>query len=184
MLLDDVLSFNQKFVEEELYVPYEVEGLPKKRAVVLSCMDTRLIELLPNAMNIKNGDVKMVKNAGGIITSPFDSVVRSILIALYMLEADEVFIIGHHRCGMGKLEGEAVLDRMKKRGVSEEKVQTLEHAGLDLKQWLKGFDTVEASVQNSVEILRNHPLLPAGTPVHGLVIDPKTGKLDLVERGY
>lgn len=33
-------------------------------------------------------------------------------------------------------------------------------------------------------MIRNHPLLPAHTPVHGLVIDPHTGALELVVDGY
>jgi carbonic anhydrase len=33
-------------------------------------------------------------------------------------------------------------------------------------------------------VIKNHPLLPKDIPVHGLVIDPKTGKLDLIVNGY
>ena len=33
-------------------------------------MDTRLVELLPAALGIKDGDVKMIKNAGAVITDP------------------------------------------------------------------------------------------------------------------
>lgn len=33
-------------------------------------MDTRLVELLLAALGLKNGDVKMIKNAGGVITHP------------------------------------------------------------------------------------------------------------------
>lgn len=33
-------------------------------------------------------------------------------------------------------------------------------------------------------VIRNHPLLPARVPVHGLVIDPHTGALELVVDGY
>ncbi|MGB8460470.1 MAG: carbonic anhydrase, partial [Priestia megaterium] len=39
-------------------------------------------------------------------------------------------------------------------------------------------------VQHSVETIRNHPLFSKDTPVHGLVIDPNTGKLDVVVNGY
>ncbi|HLT56142.1 MAG TPA: carbonic anhydrase, partial [Bacillota bacterium] len=35
----------------------------------------------------------------------------------------------------------------------------------------------------SVQIVREHPLLPEGIKVHGLVIDPETGKVDVVTRG-
>ena len=48
-------------------------------------MDTRLTELLPAALGIKNGDVKLIKNAGGVVMAPFGSVMRSLLVAVYEL---------------------------------------------------------------------------------------------------
>ena len=53
-------------------------------------MDTRLTELLPAALGIKNGDVKIIKNAGGTITHPFGSAMRSLLVAIYELGIREV----------------------------------------------------------------------------------------------
>ncbi|MCY9220783.1 carbonic anhydrase, partial [Bacillus licheniformis] len=50
--------------------------------------------------------------------------------------------------------------------------------------WLKSFDSVEDSVRDSVSVIRNHPLMPEEVPVHGLVIDPETGRLDLIVNGY
>jgi len=43
---------------------------------------------------------------------------------------------------------------------------------------------VRESVERSVGIVRRHPLLPPGTAVHGLIVHPVTGKLDLVVDGY
>ena len=40
------------------------------------------------------------------------------------------------------------------------------------------------SVKDSVDVIKHHPLFPENVPVHGLVIDPKTGKLDLIVNGY
>jgi len=60
-LLQDVLEFNKKFVEEKKYELYETSKFPDKKMVILSCMDTRLVELLPHALNLRNGDVKMLK---------------------------------------------------------------------------------------------------------------------------
>lgn len=73
---------------------------------------------------------------------------------------------------------------MKERGITNEKLDTLRYSGIDLERFLQGFSSVEESVEHSVSILRNHPLLPEEVPVHGLVIDPDTGKLDLVVNGY
>ncbi len=73
---------------------------------------------------------------------------------------------------------------MKERGVSEERLDALRYSGIDLEKFLQGFSSVEESVEHSVSVLRNHPLLPTEVPVHGLVIHPDTGKLDLVVNGY
>ncbi|MDP4107073.1 MAG: carbonic anhydrase, partial [Bacillota bacterium] len=60
-LLSEILDYNQQFVKNEEYKKYETTKFPKKRMVVLTCMDTRLLELLPKSMNLSNGDVKTVK---------------------------------------------------------------------------------------------------------------------------
>ncbi|WP_221563493.1 carbonic anhydrase [Alkalihalobacillus sp. TS-13] len=183
-LLNEILNYNSSFIEEKAYEPYKTSNLPDKRMVVVSCMDTRLVELLPRSMNLRNGDFKLIKNAGAIISHPFGSVMRSLLVAVYELNADEVFVIGHHQCGMSSIEPEKMIGHFKERGISEDTINTLKHSGLDLEKWLSGFDSVEESVQNSVDMVRNHPLLPGDIPVHGLVIAPDTGKLDLVVDGY
>ena len=179
-----VLAFNEEFVADKRYEKYATSKLPNKKMVVLTCMDTRLVELLPRALNVRNGDIKLVKNAGALIAHPFGSVMRSILVALYQLQAEEVLVIGHHDCGMGGLKADEMISLMKERGVSQETLDTLEYSGIDFQNWLKGFSSVEESVAHSVDVIKNHPLLPTDVPVHGLVIDPATGKLDVVINGY
>ncbi|MEH7355475.1 carbonic anhydrase [Neobacillus drentensis] len=183
-VLNEILDHNKKFVESHEYEKYETTKFPNKQMVILTCMDTRLLELLPKALNLGNGDAKIIKDAGALVSHPFGSVMRSILIAVYQLQSQEVLVIGHHDCGMSGLKGEPVIETMKERGISEETINTLSYSGIDIKQWLHGFDNVNESVEHSVGIIKNHPLMPKGVPVHGLVIDPKTGKLDLVVDGY
>jgi carbonic anhydrase len=183
-ILNEILQFNQKFVEDLEYEKYETTKFPKKKMVILTCMDTRLLELLPKALNLGNGDAKIIKDAGALVSHPFGSVMRSILIAVYQLKAQEVLVVAHYDCGMSGLKAEPVIESMKERGISDETLDTLTYSGINIKQWLHGFDNVNESVEHSVDIIKNHPLMPKGVPVHGLVIDPKTGKLDLIVDGY
>ncbi|NRD76239.1 carbonic anhydrase [Bacillus sp. BRMEA1] len=183
-LLNEILDFNQKFVGNREYEKYETTKYPNKKMVILTCMDTRLLELLPKALNLGNGDAKLIKNAGALVSHPFGSIMRSILLAVYQLQAKEVMVIAHHDCGMNGLKAEAVIGSMKERGISEETLHTLIYSGVDIQKWLHGFDQVSESVKHSVDIIKNHPLMPEGVPVHGLVIDPATGKLDLIVDGY
>lgn len=183
-LLNDILSYNEEFVEKREYEAYQKGKVPNKRLLILSCMDTRLVELLPKAMNVGNGDVKILKTAGALVSHPFGSIMRSILVGVYELGIDEICVVGHHDCGMSGIKVDDTLKKMKERGVTEEKLDTLAFSGIDFEQFLQGFDNVEDSVKHSVSTVHNHPLLPTDVPVHGLVINPDTGKLDLVVDGY
>jgi len=183
-ILPGILEFNASFVRQREYVPFLTDRFPDKKLVVLTCMDTRLVELLPHAMGVRNGDIKLIKNAGAIVSHPFGSVMRSILVAVYELGAAEIAVIGHHGCGMTGLSCERVLDKARSRGVTDDTLAMLKNAGIDLEQWLTGFDRVETGVEESVKVIHNHPLLPKDVPIHGLIIHPETGKLDLLVDGY
>jgi len=182
--LQEILDYNRAFVESKEYDKYITSKQPNKKLVILSCMDTRLTELLPKAMNLKNGDVKLIKNAGASIMHPFGSILRSIVIAVYEFKADEVLVIGHHDCGMSSLNVDSTVEKAMERGISKEVIATLTNAGIDIKKWLHGFDSVEESVKESVNLIKNHPLIPKDIKIHGLIINPETGKLDVVVNGY
>ncbi|OAS13944.1 beta-class carbonic anhydrase [Paenibacillus oryzisoli] len=183
-LVNEIMSYNKDFVETKQYQEFLTTKFPDKKMVVVTCMDTRLVELLPKAMNLHNGDAKILKNAGAIISHPFGSLMRSIIVAVYQLEADEVFVIGHYDCGMTGLNSETVIANAKSRGISDDVIETLGHAGIDLKRWLTGFEHVREGIEKSVNIIRNHPLLPKNLPVHGMIIDPETGRIDLIDSAY
>jgi len=183
-LLEEILVHNEKFVREEEYKQYTTTKFPDKKLVILTCMDTRLTELLPKALNVRNGDVKLVKNAGALVSHPFGSIMRSILVAVYQLKADEILVIGHHDCGMAGMKAESILSSMKERGITEETLEMLTYSGIDVEKWLQGFKDVTESVSHSVSMIKKHPLIVKDIPVHGLVIDPETGKLDVVIDGY
>ena len=181
--LDEILTYNSKFVNDRKYEEYTTTKNPNKKLVILSCMDTRLTELLPKAMNIKNGDAKIIKNAGATIMHPFGSIVRSILVAIYEFGAEDVFVVGHHGCGMSNLDTSSIMGKIIDRGVTKETISTLYNSGIDVGKWLHGFETVEDSVKESVDVIKNHPLIPKDVNIHGLIIDPHTGKLEVIVNG-
>jgi carbonic anhydrase len=183
-LLSNIMNYNQQFVETKEYEQFLTDKFPEKRMVILTCMDTRLTELLPRAMDLRNGDAKIIKNAGAIVTHPFGSVMRSIIVAVYELEAEEVFVVGHYECGMTGLNANSVLEKAQTRGVTKDMIATLRNAGINLDNFLTGFDYVHDGVVSSVNLIRKHPLLPKNLTVHGLIIHPETGRLDIIDNAY
>ncbi|GIO36700.1 putative carbonic anhydrase YvdA [Paenibacillus antibioticophila] len=181
--LHSILEHNQEFVANKEYESYITDKFPEKKMVIVTCMDTRLVELLPRAMNLRNGDAKIIKNAGAVISQPFGSVMRSLLVAIYELKASEVFIVGHTGCGMAALNADRVIHSMQDQGISDEVLSTLENSGIKLHKWLRGFENEKEGVIQTVNIVKKHPLLPPNIPVHGLLIDSTTGALELIIDG-
>lgn len=174
------MEYNKTFVREKKYTPYVTSKFPDKKLAIVTCMDTRLIELLPAALGIKNGDAKIIKNAGGVISHPFGSAVRSLLIAIYELGVSDVMIIGHSDCGVQHMDSIEMLQKMRQRGVSSQVVDTMNYCGIDFDEWLGGFECVEDSVKRSVQLLEEHPLIPGDIHIYGLVMDSLTGELKAI----
>lgn len=183
-VVTQLLEFNQQFVENKKYEKYITDKFPGKKIAILTCMDARLSELLPKALNLRNGDAKIIKNAGAILTQPFGSVMRSILVAVYELNAEEVLVIGHEGCGMTNLDGAGMVKKFIDRGIDPLAIETLENAGIRMEKFLRGFNSAEEGVMHSVRMIRRHPLFPHDIPVHAFVMDPITGKLEVIVQDY
>ena len=177
-MIDQIIEFNKTFVAQKAYEKYITDKYPNKRLAVLSCMDTRLTELLLAALGLKNGDAKIIKNAGGLIISPFDSAMRSLLVAIYELGVNEIMVVAHSNCGACHMSYEHFHHEMLARGITEERLETIRNCGIDLNQWLEGFKDTPTSVRKTVKTIKSHPLVPDDIVVRGFIIDSVTGALE------
>lgn len=176
-MIKEILEYNAKFVAERGYERFATDKYPDKKIAIVACMDTRLVELLPAALGLRNGDVKIIKNAGATITNPFDSAMRSLLIAVYELGVNEIMVIGHTGCGVQGMDAEEMLHTMRERGISDEHITLMEHCGINLRQWLHGFEDTDSAVGETVDLISHHPLMPEGIAVSGYVMHTETGLL-------
>ena len=93
--IDRILAFNREYVASKAYEKHLTDKFPDKKLAVLSCMDTRLSVLLQDALGLKNGDAKVIKNAGAVIPTPWDSAMRSLIVAVYELGVTEIMVVAH-----------------------------------------------------------------------------------------
>ena len=177
-MINEIIEYNKQFVASKAYEQYVTDKYPDKKLAVLSCMDTRLTELLPAALGLKNGDAKIIKNAGGLIISPFDSAMRSLVVAVYELGVEEIIVVAHSNCGACHMSYDHFHHAMNAHGVTDETLDTIRRCGIDLDQWLEGFKDTPESVRKTVATIKTHPLMPSGITVRGFIIDSKTGALD------
>ena len=153
-MIDQILEYNKNFVASKAYEPYVTDKYPEKELAVLTCMDTRLTELI----------------------SEKDSAVRSLLVAIYELGVNEVMVVHHSTCGACHMSYEEFKPHMLERGISEDTLSAWEKEK-GVEDWLEGFHDTEASVRKTVAAVRNHPLMPTDVVVRGFVIDSVTGAL-------
>ena len=176
--IDHVLAFNREYVASKGYEAHLTDKFPDKKLAVLSCMDTRLSVLLQEALGLKNGDAKVIKNAGAVITTPWDSAMRSLIVAVYELGVTEIMVVAHTTCGACHMSFHHFKEEMLKRGIP---ASELHRSDVDLDEWLEGFHDTENSVRNTVAAIVNHPLIPSDVVVRGFIIDSVIGELTEVK---
>jgi len=175
--IDQVLAYNRSYVASKAYEAHLTDKFPDKKLAVLSCMDTRLSVLLQEALGLKNGDAKIIKNAGGVIPTPWDSAMRSLIVAVYELGVEEIMVVAHTTCGACHMSFHHFREEMLKRGIP---AASLRRDDIDLDAWLEGFHDTEASVRKTVDAIQSHPLMAADVTVRGFIIDSATGELSEV----
>ena len=174
-MLNEVLKANDEFVEN--FEPVSLDHLPQKKIAILTCMDCRLTGFLPDALGIGRGDAKIIRNAGNTIVG--EDAIRSIAAAIYSLGCEEVLVVGHTECGMTHADPAKVKAKMMEMGIAEEDIDAVG----DLATWIGAIPGEEKNVLETVETIKNHPLITAEVPIHGLIMDIATGKVDVLVNG-
>ena len=89
----DVLTANEAYARD-----FRLAGLQPRAArglAVLTCIDSRIEPLAMLAL--RPGDAKILRNAGARVT---DDVLRTLVLASYLLGVDRAMVIAHTRCRM------------------------------------------------------------------------------------
>lgn len=180
--LQNILAANREFCKHlpGHYIEAGKQKLPRRQIAIVTCMDTRLVSFLEPALGVTRGEAKIIKTAGNSITDPFDNIVRSLLVCVYELGVEEIFIIGHEECGMAHTTSKSLIEKMLVRGVRAEAIHMVQRK---LELWADEFHHPEENVAKSVDALRANPLFPADVKIHGLMFHPATGALEIIING-
>jgi carbonic anhydrase len=152
-----------------------VDSLP---VIALTCIDPRLNAFFPNALALPAEDFIWLRNAGNIITGPLSSTMRSLALACAVKGGREIAIIGHTDCQVAKIPATVLLDRFKALGVDRSRLPD------NLSEFFGTFGSERQNVIKGCDFARHSPLIGTKVPVHGLLLDIETGKLDWVVNGY
>ncbi len=154
----DVLQANESHAAR--FKLAALEGNAARGLAVLTCMDSRIDPL--GMLGLKPGDAKILRNAGGRVT---DDVLRTLVLAVYLLSVERFMIVEHTRCRMA--------------GGSEDDVHAaIANAGGPDTRSISFLttDDQEAAIHHDVQRVQSWPYL-RGLQVGGFIYDLGDGRL-------
>ncbi len=157
----DVLTANASYAWR--FELADLEAVAAKGLAVLTCMDSRIDPL--GMLGLEPGDAKILRNAGARVT---DDVLRTLVLASYLLGVDRVMIVAHTSCRMA--------------GGAEEDVhaQIRDAGGPDTRSIpFLTTDDQEGALRADVQRVRSWPYL-GSVSVGGFLLDLKTGRISHV----
>jgi len=146
--------------------------------VALTCIDLRLNSLLPQALGLPPEQFIWLRNAGNIITGPLSSTMRSLSLACALKGGKEIAIIGHTDCQVGRMTTMEMIARLQAVGVDRNVLPP------NINEFFGTFSSERANVIKATDIVRHSPLIGPRTPVHGLLVDTETGRVEWLVNGY
>lgn len=146
--------------------------------VALTCIDPRLNPLMPEVLGIAEEHFIWLRNAGNIITGPLSSTMRSLALACAVKGGKEIAIVGHTDCLVRKTSMSELVDRFRALGIARDRLPE------NLNDYFGLFASERQNVIRAVDIVRCSPLIGPQVPVHGLLVDLSSGRLEWIVNGY
>ncbi len=157
---DDVINNNKSFVST--FEHEELTGTAKEGLAIVTCMDSRISPLA--VVGMKPGDAKILRNAGARVT---DDVLRTLVLASYLLGVKRILIMPHTDCRMANSDEAGIHEQIKTQyGVDTTSIE------------FKTVKDQKSALIADVEKVRSFPLLNDEVVVMGAIYDVATGKLE------
>jgi carbonic anhydrase len=157
---DDLLAANREFAET--FDLGGFDGIAHAGVAIVTCMDSRIDPL--NMVGLKPGDAKIFRNPGGRVTP---QALEALVLGTHLLRVERILIVPHTRCAMTSSSEQELRARI---GAS---------AGVDADwQFFSVVDDQVAALEEDVQRVRTHPLIPSSVAVGGFLYDVDTGLLE------
>lgn len=144
----------------------------------LTCIDPRLNPLIPEVLGIPEEQFVWLRNAGNVVTGPLSSTMRSLALACAVEGAREIVIIGHADCHLARTPTLQLLECLKTLGIERDRLPD------NVNDFFALFASERQNVLRACELVRGSPLIGPRIPVHGLLVDLESGRLEWVVNGY
>lgn len=178
-LFEAIVAANNRAIAGDTGAGLSLDEFPDALpVVVLSCIDARLNPLLPEVLGVPESQFIWLRNAGNVITGSMSSTMRSLGLACAIKGGREIAIIGHTDCLVCKTTVMHLTHQLRELRIDRSALPE------NLNEYFGLCASERQNVLKAVDFVRCSPLIGPRIPVHGLMVDIQTGRLDWLVNGY
>lgn len=153
-----------------------------KKVLFVIGMEHKLENIIRQKMKINPESILFIHGYRPDALEPFGHLMREIIVAVYMGNVEEIFLVSSH--DDKKNDGGGILNQIYEKIGSEKDMQTLDYLfkncmpefpNRNLKEWLEGGRTLTSAER--IHMIRKHPLMPFNIKVTELMIDKDEEKI-------
>jgi Carbonic anhydrase len=161
-VFDDLLAANDRYAGT--FTDPALNGQAARGLAIVTCMDSRIDPL--GLLGLRVGDAKIIRNAGARVT---DDVLRTLVLAVYLLGVHRVLVMPHTDCRMSKSTDAQVHELIATYGVDTRSLD---------------FHTVsdqQLALRHDLTKIRTSPFIRPSVAAGGAIYDVHTGRLKPVD---
>ena len=154
----------------------------RKKVLFVMGMESELDSFIKMKFNLNPENILILQSYGPVISQPFGDLMRDIIISVFRENVDEIVVVASKE---DRKNAEDILKKIVEKNGLQENIRLINYLlkngqspypERNLSEWVKGGNTVTEDVQNSVNVIRNHPLMPSHVKVRGLYIEKENGE--------
>ena len=157
------LKANDEYIKSFQYS--DLTGTAQRGLAIVTCMDSRINPL--SVVGMKSGDAKILRNAGARVT---DDVLRTLVLATYLLGVERILIMPHTNCRMAQVDDVEIHREIdSKHGIDTSEIE------------FKTVPDQRKALIEDVQKVRSYKLINKDVVVGGAIYDVATGKITPVD---
>lgn len=180
VLVNKILAANNAFVNSTSMAAFDNSKTPNYKLAILTCSCPSMTAAVESALGLSTGDAYVIKVLGSsTIENQTSEVMRSLTVAVHLYGVEEIIVLSHDDCVLKQLSTSKLVDAMRRNEIRRTDMEIV-----DMKAFCGGFSSCKQNIRKTISFIQTSKLIPETVAVHGMMITPKSLRLEVVVNGY
>ncbi|MEC2071094.1 carbonic anhydrase [Alkalihalophilus marmarensis] len=143
-----------------------------KKTLIITSLEGNHSLWLSSILKKPLDELLFIHSYGSFISQSYGCIIRSIIMAAYYENVEDVYVIGVEVDKESKIHREGLLLKMEEAGVTGNTLHTLDYIRVvekDIISWLTGPEDMKEVIKKNIDLIERHPLMPKTINVQGFI---------------